>query len=238
MRDSRASCAGIAVVVVIAAATSAGTAQAQVAASLSVQSEERFRGRPVSAGQPIMRLDLTIDRPGGLYIGASATAVARDGVQLLGAQQYAGYAHRTRSGTVVEAGIVNRYYGPVFSGGFEADFVEGYAGVARAGWSARLYASPSYYGTGRSTLYVELDKGITLDRHWTIDAHAGMLVPLNDVPNPRFVRAQYDARVGVTRALGRMDMQLGFAWAGPRPDAYGGVVRGHGALVVGATYGF
>lgn len=211
---------------------------AQIVSSVSVQNEDRFRGRPVSAARPIVRVDVSRDTAGGFYFGASITAVARGGVQLLAAQQYAGYAHRLRSGTVIEGGIVNRYYGPAFSGDFETDFVEAYAGVTSGGWTGRIYVSPSYYGTGRVTVYVEVDKAARLSEHVTLDAHAGILVPLTEVPNPRFVRGQYDVRIGVTRAFKRIDLRAGYAWAGPRSDNFGGRARGRGAVIIGASYGF
>ncbi len=71
-----------------------GTAHAQVGASLSVRSEERFRGRPVSSGNPVVAIDLSYGAGDGFYAGAAHAVVIRDGLvpRPLSFEVYAGYA--------------------------------------------------------------------------------------------------------------------------------------------------
>src|SRR5258708_34133383 len=73
---------------------------AQVGASVSLASDFRYRGSSLSDGKPALSASLTSDHPGGVYLGVTGIGAetARDGVQALGYQAYAGYAHRMAAG--------------------------------------------------------------------------------------------------------------------------------------------
>lgn len=220
-------------------AAAATPAAAQVGASVSVQSEYRLRGRPVSAKRPVASLDLAYDGPRGGYLGLTTTAVAVPdiGPRLLAIESHVGYARALGSGPVVDAGVLGRYYTDRFSGGYEALFVEVYAGVSTRRVAARVHVSPDYYQQGRAVLYAGLDAAQPFGR-WRVSAHVGGLLPFSGSTAGSFVRPQYDFQLGAARALGPAEVRVAWTQAGPRPDVFGRRVRGRGALVIGTTLGF
>jgi len=215
-------------------------AHAQSGATIALRSEDRFRGRPVSAEQPVLRVDITHDEPHGIYFGASGTLVAKaDGrVKILGTLAYLGYATALTPRLSADVGIIDRYYTKDFSGAFATNFVELYAGLSTRGVSARAFLSPNYYGTGRKTLYLEANGNIPLTRKLSLDGHVGLLTPLSSLPQSRYARGQYDMRVGISRRVGAGDVQLSWELAGPAPDFFGSRPRGRGAFILSTSYGF
>jgi len=99
---------GARISIAIAAALAPIPAAAQVAASIALKSDERFRGRSLSDGRPVATLDLSYDSKSGPYLGGSATAIltGKERAGLLGARTYAGYATRTPADIGLDAGIV------------------------------------------------------------------------------------------------------------------------------------
>src|SRR3982751_4540766 len=73
----------------------AAPAEAGVGAVVSVFNDAQFRGASVSGRHPVGVLDLSYDDPGGIYVAASATAVAASGgVKPLSLQINGGFAKR------------------------------------------------------------------------------------------------------------------------------------------------
>lgn len=212
---------------------------ADLGANLSVASEFRFRGRPVSAKRPAATLSLSYDGAKGGYAGLAAAAVIvpGEGPRLLAIEQTLGFARPLGSGPVLDAGIATRYYSGDFSGGYEAAFVEVYTGVSTRRWAAQLAASPSYYGQGRPTVYASVDAVQPIGR-WRLTGHLGGLLPLGDNDTRSFVRKSYDWRIGVTREAGPVEFGLSWTGAGPRADFYRGRERGRSALIASATVVF
>ena len=232
-RTSRFSLTAVAVF----ACCSAVPAAAQIGATASVFSDDRFRGYSLSDGRPVAILDFSFDDPSGLYLGASGTGVLRTGgnAGLLGVQVDGGYAKRLRSGTTIDFGITHLQYPHYSNGSSSMSYTELYAGIARGGLSSRLFLSPHYFEPGRWTAYGELNGTISPARRWGIVAHAGMLVPLKTPSNEAY-RPEFDWSAGVTRELGPVSVNVTWSDGLPGHDHYRDRRHSGSALVVGASW--
>lgn len=216
------------------------TARAQAGISLSVVSDDRFRGRSMSDGKPVASLDLSADLPGGVYAGASASTILTSGDRagLLGSQQYAGYATRVSPMLTLDLGIANTFYTRRYSGNRQDDFVEAYAGARRGAWSAYLRYSPSYFALGVPTLYGEVNGVRSLGVRWRLEGHAGVVTQVAGPTRLGGDRAHWDARIGVARLAGPVELRLTATAGGRDGRYYDGAWHGTTALTIGATRNF
>jgi uncharacterized protein (TIGR02001 family) len=198
-----------------------GAAQAQLGATLGVESDYRFRGVSLSDSKPAWRLTLNHDFVSGAYAGVSATRVelARDDrySQLLG---YAGYVTRAHDGRSLEFGASVSH----FTGDASYDYVEAYAGVLAERWGLRLHYSPDYFGRGVRTVYADANAHWPLSPSWRLFAHAGALTPLGGRWSDD-KRTRADLRLGIGMAARSLDVQLAWVDAtrgGPYPAVYSG----------------
>jgi uncharacterized protein (TIGR02001 family) len=212
-------------------------AHAQIGATVSAFSDLRFRGYSLSEGRPVAVLDFAYDDPSGFYTGGAATAVLREGGEPapLALQLNAGYAKPLRSGITLDAGLTGSTYSNYSNGRGRTSYAEVYAGIAKGALSARVFLSPHYFEQGRWTAYGEVNGNLSPARKWTIDAHAGMLVPLRTPTSAESYRAQFDWRVGVSRELGRLSLHAAWTDGTPGHDFYRGRTRRRSAIVLGAS---
>lgn len=184
-------------------------AQAQLGASLAVESDHRFRGVSLSDGQPDLQASLAWDHPSGWYAGASVSGAeierGRRGLALLG-QVGRAWRDGLPGGLGGELGLSAAHF--TASAGY--DYTEAYAGLLGDGWSARLAASPDYFGRGTHSLYAEFEavRSLTAQGRWRGFAHLGAL-QLSGGP-PALARSRIDARIGFGLNLGEFDLQA--AW--------------------------
>jgi uncharacterized protein (TIGR02001 family) len=146
---------------------------AQVSGSVSVVSDDRFRGVSLTQGKPAAQLDASYDDPSGVYAGAFASNVKfyeaeSWQLQLVG---YAGYAYRLARGWSIDGGASYS----TFSGDSDYRYLELNTGVTSDALSARLYYSPNYFGGGVHTLYAELNGSYRLSDRFKLIGHAGLL---------------------------------------------------------------
>jgi uncharacterized protein (TIGR02001 family) len=210
-------------------------ARAEIGASVSVQSDARFRGRSLSAGRPTGSLSLSYDGPEGVYLGSTALGVAtrHEGVKFLGVQGNIGIARRLPSGLVLDAGVDHSRYGRYYSPGFSARYTELYAGVVGRNLSSHIYYSPDYFGLGFATLYGEVDGVIRPADRLRVNAHLGALVRTDGER-----AAGYDWRIGVAAELRHFDLQLSVSGGGPGRQFYGRRSHNREAVTAGVTHFF
>jgi len=200
-----------------------GVAQAQLGATLGVESDYRFRGVSLSDSKPAWRLTLNHDFVSGAYAGASATRVelAHDDSysQLVG---YAGYVTRSIEGRAVEFGASYSH----FTGDSSYDYLEAYAGLLAERWSLRLQFAPDYFGRGVRVAYVDANTHWPLNENLRLFGHAGALIPLSGRSfGPEDRRTRGDLRLGLGITAGLLDVQLAWVEAsrgGPYPAVYSG----------------
>ena len=209
----------------------AGSACGQVSGSVSVESDQRFRGVSLSDGKPDLRLSLAVDAPNGWYGGASATGVELERgsrqIELLG---YAGHVWRIGAGLHWELGATAAH----FTGGAHYDYQEVFAGLLAERWSARVYYSPDYYSAGVPTAYAELNGGVPLQANVRAFGHVGALSRLRGSAQ----RTRVDVRAGLALARDAWELQL--AWHGiGRDGSYATAYeRQRTGWVLSASYSF
>ena len=217
----------------------ASPAEAQIAGSISVESDYRYRSRSLSSGHPVVTANLDYDDKSGFFVDGSVTAVLggeRPGV--LGVQGNIGYATRLSSKLSIDVGVLRSQYMASYAGDRAAHYTELYLGLTRRRVSSRVYFSPDYFHKGISTLYGELEGVIEPAKDWHLTAHVGGLVYLSRPAPYGNRRDQHDWRLGVSRQLGAFEVRLNLSGGGPGSDYYEGQPRGRTALVVGATHSF
>jgi uncharacterized protein (TIGR02001 family) len=224
----------VALVAALCGSSPAPTAAA-VGTSISLTSDDWFRGRSLSNGRPVAGLDLSYDDSSGIYLGGTATGVAtaHSGLRLLGSQQNIGYATRTKADPVLDVGIVNSIFTRYFSGRRAAHYTEAYFGVVTRHLSSHVYYSPRYLQRGISTLYGELDGVIEISPTWRLNGHFGVLRQLGDTPPPP--RSHYDWRAGITTQFRNFEFQLAVVGGGSSPNFYARQSQNSSAVVVGIS---
>lgn len=192
-------------------------AAAEIAYDLTVATDDRFRGRPISGERPVGTAQIAYDDATGVYLGVSGTLVATrdEGVEPLRSVQYVGYAHRLRSGLTVDIGVTNRFYSRHFTGEYARTFTEAYAGLVGRRMSARVFVSPDYDGRGGESGYGEVDALVFERGRLSASAHVGLLLPPPEAPQRR-VLPEFDWRLGATRTFGRFAVSA--QWLGSGPD--------------------
>lgn len=200
---------------------------------VSLYSDDRFRGYSLSEGRPVAIVDLSYDAPDGFYGAASGSLVAArgEGPRLLGAQLNAGYATPITCGLTLDLGITHSAYSH-YSGLGSRSYTEVYGGVAGKNLSARLSASPDYFGRGW-TVHPEVNGNVSLSSSLDLTANVGLLVPLGG----RFYsKPVYDARLGLNQRLGRLSLHAAFTSRGASRAIYHGRRSTRNAFVFGVSY--
>jgi uncharacterized protein (TIGR02001 family) len=217
----------------------ASPAAAQVGTSVSIFSDDRFRGYSLSGGRPVGILDLSYDAPNGFYAAVSGSVVAtrHDGLQPLGLQLNGGYAKRLSSGLTIDVGVVHSNYSEYSSRKASKSYTEVYAGLAGKVLSSRVSVSPDYLKPGAWTLYGEIDANVPAGKKLRVTGHVGILAPLD---RRRYsgdaVRPELDWRLGLARDVGPVTLSI--AWTGISRNRDLSEERSYGrkALIVGITW--
>ena len=220
----------------LAALVPASPASGQIGASVSVLSDELYRGHSLSEHRAAAVLSLSYDDAGGAYGGLSLTAVPGEALSHV---EYAGYVRRlTLAGPALDLGIsdaqVTSYKAPRRRVGYQ----ELYAGLVGDELSFHLHYSPNYFDAGAPTLYADLDGAIRPAPQWRLFAHLGALTPLGGPVAPGSRKERYDLTAGVARKFTRAEVSLAWSTTGPvtrRPD---GVRQDRDTVALGASYFF
>jgi uncharacterized protein (TIGR02001 family) len=187
----------------------AGSAFGQAVVSLTVESDFIFRGVSLSDGKPDASLSVDYDGASGWYAGGTVTAAEFDyGTRQAALLAYVGFARRTASGLAWEVGATGAH----FAADSRYDYGEAFAGLIAQSWNARVYLSPSYFGSGVRTLYAELNGAAPLAGSWRLFAHVGALAPMSGGEPSDSQRVRLDARLGVSTTIGPAELRL--AWVG------------------------
>ena len=205
----------------LAAFGSAGAAQAQVAATLGVDSVNRYRGAGTDDVGPVVRASAMADWASGTYGGVSGLWRTRD-AGLASADVMLGWSRRLNElpgldalapGWAWDAAVHRTHYGE----GARYDFTEAMAGLIAPDWTLRTWYAPHYFGGLTHTLYTELNASHAFDDRWHAFGHVGWLhygpAPSYQAPVPD--RTDTLAGIGVT--LSSWDLRL----------ARDGIVAGH-----------
>ena len=178
----------------------ATAAHAQASASVTLVSDDRYRGVSLSGEEPALQIGAGFDAESGLYVGAFASGARLYDQDMARWVGYAGRAGRFGDGLSWDVGA--QYTG--FTGAPEDGWPEVYAGLAGERFGARVTYAWSYFGGDDDALYTSLDAQQPISREVRLLAHAGWLHPIH-APD---AAPTYDVRVGVGVHVARFDLQL------------------------------
>lgn len=217
----------------------APAARAELGYSLTVASDDRFRGASTSDRLPIGTLAISYDDTSGVYGGISATLgpVRGEGVRVRRSVQYIGFAQRLSPQVSLDIGVSNRLYDRRATVEYARRFAQFHAGVIGRRVSSHLFFAPDYDGYGNPATYGQVD-ALLLDRgHLSITGHVGALRPSR---SKRYGRGlEYDWQLGASRRIGTQS-SIGLSWVGggPEPVYARAARRGGSALVLSASRSF
>lgn len=217
----------------------AAPARAEIGATLTVASQERFRGYSVSDGYPATTLSLSYDDAAGPYAEGSVMIAGNpsDGIERTRFEANAGYALRLRNGPTLDAGIVHAEYTGYRIYGEQAVFTEVYAGVITDHLSVHAHYSPNYFQHGISTLYGDVEGTTELAPHLRLAGHYGMLFQL-DGKHEQAGTTTEDWRIGLSTDVKRLNFGLALASGSDKRSFYGVVRKGGTALLFSVTVAF
>lgn len=200
-----------------AALCSTGPAFAEIAGTIEIKSDDRYRGRSLSGGQPAITGDLSIDDAAGVYAGASITATiaGEQRAGLRGGQAYVGYAKRLKSGLTIDAGATAYAYTRRSSLDRAATYGEVYAGMTAGKVSAYFHYTPNYLGRGIPVAYVDVTVVQPLPAGFTVTAHAGLAAQTSGPARLGGTDVRYDARVALVRPFRGLEAAVAWTFAGP-----------------------
>ena len=177
----------------------ANAVRAQANASVTLVSDDRYRGVSLSDGGPAAQVGLGFDADRGAYVGAFASTAKLYGQDMVRWLGYAGWAGRFGHGASWDVGA--QYTG--FSRASGDGYPELYAGVSGERLGVRVAYAWRYFG-GDDALYTGFDAQQPLSRRVRLLGHLGWLHPVHDAE----AAPAYDARVGVGVHVGGFDLQL------------------------------
>jgi uncharacterized protein (TIGR02001 family) len=231
--------AAIQSILLAAALPFASPAAAQVGTSVSIFSDDRFRGYSLSGGRPVGILDLSYDAPNGFYAALSGSVAAsrRDGLQPLGVQLNGGYAKRLSSGLTIDFGIIHSNYSRYSSRNAGKSYTEVYAGLGGKILSARISVSPDYLKPGAWTVYGEVDATVPAGKKLRVTGQVGLLGPLDRRGySGDTLRPEIDWRLGLARDVGPVTLSVAWTGISRNRDLYQERSYSHHGLIFGITY--
>ena len=214
----------------------AAPAVAQVGTVVSAYSDQRFRGYSLSDGRPVAILDLSFDSSNGFYGALSGSVVAsREGLRPLSGTVNAGYARRLGSRFTGDVGVIHARYSHYSGLASGRAYTEVYGGLSGKHVGTRLSVSPDYVGTAGWTVHGEINGHFDVTPTLLADGALGALLPVGGGAYKGSSRAQWDARVGLTRRLGPISLHAALTARAKGPDIYAGRNHRRTALVVGVS---
>ena len=245
----------VCLLVVVTAVGFPARADAQVAATATLESRYVLRGLTLSGGGPDLQLGLAYDRPRGGYVGVSAIVgqTRSDGFQPLGYIGYFGWSRRLADDVVIDNGVslsqitlftrvpINYYgppNGPTRVKRYDEPYNEIYASVSRDGLSARLSAAPDYMGLGNGALYLDLTRTFAPTPSIRAHIHLGAVTPLGGSDQPGADRERFDVGAGASWIFRHEELRFNATGVFPTLSYIPAYPHRTFQLVIGASHFF
>ena len=193
-------------------------ARAQVAASVSLDTDDLFRGVSLSDGRPVTSLALSYDHPSGAFSGVTVTAVdtRHSDIRTLGYSAYLGYARRLDDGASWEVGVTYSQTSVYLDRKYSDHYTEIYAGFSKNNLAAHIYYSPKYLGEDSGAVYADLDGAMEPAPDWRVFGHAGVLMSMGRAAL-NGGRTRFDLRTGVARQFKSCELHLAWTVSSRQP---------------------
>ncbi len=212
---------------------------AELGATVTLASQDRFRGYSVSDGYPATTFALSYDDAAGPYVEGSIMLAGNlsDGLERSRFEANAGYALRLKQGPTLDAGVVHAEYAGYRIYGSQAVFTEFYAGLITGHIQAHVHYAPTYFQRGVSTFYTDLDGTTEIAPRLRLSAHVGALFQLNGHHEAAGTRTQ-DWRIGASTDLRKLTFELALSSGSEKRSFYGAVKSGGTALLFSVSKAF
>ena len=204
-----------------------------MSAEIELKSDDRFRGRSLSDGRPVVEADISIDSNLGIYAGGSVTATLT-GERMAGLQRadaYLGYATRLDDELTFDVGVAGYAYTRRYSGNRDDRYAEVYAGITAGKFATYVHFTPNYFDRNVSVLYADLNFAQPLGPDWTLKAHVGLLTQTSGRPQLARKKNRYDTRLALSRPILGLEAEVAWTFAGPDDTYYDDRWDGRSAII-------
>jgi len=214
-------------------------ASAEVGATLTLASQDRFRGYSVSDGYPAATFSLSYDDAAGPYVEGSVMLAGNpsEGLERTRFEGNAGYALRLKDGPTLDAGVVHAEYTGYRIYGRQAVFTEFYAGLITHHVQAHVHYSPNYFQHGVATFYTDVDGTTPVAPMLRLSAHYGMLFQLDGHHEDAGTHTR-DWRIGASTDVRKLTFEFAIASGSDKRSFYGAVKSGGTALLISVSTAF
>lgn len=218
----------------------ASPAHAQVSGTVSLQNDDRFRGRSVSEGEPVAIVSIDYDLDTTVVVGGSVVGTTNgEGIGVSRGSGYISLAQSIGGNLAIDGGVVVQAYTDRYSSGRSQTFVEVYGGVTWNQFALHASYSPSYLDAGLETLYIEANAVQDLGAGFRANARAGVLQRLSGDGSFGGENTRWDAQIGVTKDFKHLSAFINVSTAGSGSGTYfDGPWQGRDAIVFGMTRSF
>ena len=207
--------------------------KAEISSEIELKTDDRFRGRSLSDGKPVIDADISIDLASGIYAGGSATFIlsGKDRSGLQGVDAYIGYAKRINENVTLDVGVTGYRFTQSYSGNADDQYAEIYAGLSADGFAAYVHYTTNYFDKSVPVLYADLNFTRTIGDDFTVKAHAGLLTQTSGPARLGGRATRYDIRLAVSRPMLGFEAELAWTQAGRKGVYFVGPWDGRSALI-------
>jgi uncharacterized protein (TIGR02001 family) len=215
-------------------------AHAQVSGTVTIQNDDRFRGRSVSEGEPVAIGSVSYDDQLGIYTGGSiAVTTNGEDVGILRGSAHVGFATSLNRNISLDTGLVVSRYTDRYSGAQTQTFAEIYGGVSVGDFALYAWVSPSYLDQNLQTLYLEANAVRDLGSGFRANARVGVLSRISGEGSFNGNDTRYDAQIGLTKDFDKVSLSVTLGTAGSGAGTYfTGPWQGRESIVVALTRSF
>lgn len=208
-------------------------AHAEISGQLELKSDDRYRGRSLTRGQPVIDADISVDTTSGIYAGGSATLIldGDNGIGLQGVESYIGYAKKVDNDVTIDLGFANYVFTRRYSGAEKLVYAEIYAGVNSGNFSAYLHYTPNYFDMSVPVVYADLTLTQPLGSDFLLKAHAGLLTQTSGPPRRGGKDTRYDTRLAFSRPILGLEAEVAWTFGGPNDRYFDGPWDGNSAFI-------
>lgn len=210
----------------------AAPANAEISSEVEIKSDDRFRGRSLSDGEPVIDADISVDLPSGLYAGGSATVIltGKDRAGFQAADGFFGYATRIDRNMTLDIGVAGYVFSERYSGNANDQYAEIYAGVSSGGFAAYIHYTPNYFDKSVPVIYSDLNFTRPVGFNFIVKAHAGLLTQTAGRARLGGKSRRYDTRLALSRPIFGLEAEIGWTYGGPNDLYFDGPWKGNSAL--------
>ena len=216
------------------------SANAETSSEFEIKTDDRFRGRSLSNGDPVIDADINVDMASGIYAGASATFILSGQIQPVfqGVDGFAGFVTRIDDDVTLDLGVAGYIFTKNYSGNADDRYAEIYAGISSGEFAAYVHYTPNYFDKSIPVIYSEINFTRKIGSNYAVKAHAGLLAQTSGSSRLGGKSSRYDTRLALSRPILGLDAEIAWTYAGPNDRYFDGPWDGNSKLVFSIAKNF